>query len=181
MDRLPSLPYGRPPNRFALCALAALALVLGLAACGGSETTVTVTETVAAKAPEPSGEKTAAVPQTEKGAVAGFVDNLKVEGDTLVLSGWAAAADLSKPATRVAALVKNEALAEAVPAVEREDVVEALGKPGLKESGFELDLPIESLECGTPAAGIKVVGTLAGKSSVIPFGEGINKAVTGAC
>ena len=60
-------------------------------------------------------------------------------------------------------------------------MVEALGKPGLMESGYELRLPVESLECGTPAAGVQVVGSLNGKSSVLPYGEGIKEALTDAC
>jgi hypothetical protein len=164
---------------FALALLAGLALVL--ASCGGSETTVTVTEaSTPNKKPEEGGTKSAP-PKTQKGAVAGYVDFSKVEGETLVLNGWAAASDLSKPATGVVAQVGNEVVAEAVPALKREDVVEALGKPGVLESGFELRLPVESLDCGTPAAGVKVIGSLNGKASVLPYGEGIKEALTEAC
>ena len=160
---------------------AGLALALGISACGsGGETTVTVTETV--KAPSKQGPATDPGDlQIEDGAVAGYTDNVKTEGDSMILNGWAASSDLSQPATNVAAIVSGKTVAEAVPTLDRSDVVEALGKPGLKDSGFELRLPLESLECGAPAAGIEVVATLDGKSGALNFGEGIKEAVSDAC
>jgi hypothetical protein len=157
-------------------------LALTLVACGGGEETVTVTQTVSS---EPGGNgngkptKEDVVP--ENGAVAGYVDNVSVESDSMVLSGWAASSDLSQAASAVTAEVNGQSIAEAVPALKREDVVEALGEPGLAESGFELRLPLDSVECGAPAAGVKVVASLDGKSSVLLYGEGIKDAVAEAC
>jgi hypothetical protein len=168
--------------RFALTLSLLVILGLVLSSCGSGETTVTVTETVASK----SGKKNTggaknATPDIEEGVVAGYVDFSKVEGDSLILSGWAASGDLSEPATQVAARVGSEVVAEAVPAIKREDVVEALGEPGVMESGFELRLPLGSLDCGAPAAGVQVIGSLDGKSSVLAYGEGIKQTVTDAC
>ena len=160
---------------------AALALALLFSACGGGETTVTVTETVGASPPSQQGGNTGSEIETENGAVAGYVDSQKVEGGTLILRGWAAASDLSGPADTVAARVAGKTVAKAVPTLPREDVVETLGKPGLQESGFELRLPLGSLECSKPAAGIRVVGTSGGKTGVVPFGEGIKEALTEDC
>jgi hypothetical protein len=159
-----------------------VALGLLLASCGGGETTLTITETVASKPAKHGGKGSRSdKPETQQGAVAGYVDFSKVEGDSLVVSGWAASSDLSEPATEVAAQVGGKVVAEAVPAIKREDVADALGKTGLLESGFELRLPVESLECGTSAAGVKVVGSLNGKASMLPYGEGIKEALTEAC
>jgi hypothetical protein len=161
----------------AVCA----ALALGLSACGSD--TVTVTETVQAGAP--SGQEEGNQPDpgdiSTENAVAGYVDSVKVESDSIVLTGWAAASDFSEAATRVEAMVGGETVAQAVPTIEREDVVEVLGEPGVSKSGFELKVPLDSVECGTPAAGIEVVGSLDGESGVISYGEGITKEVTNAC
>ena len=167
-------------NRWVAGLSVAAILVFGLSACGSGETTVTVTETVTAKPPQGQKEGAGEI-ATEAGAVAGFVDHVTTESGSMVLSGWAASNDLSGPATKVTAIVEGKAIDSAVPTIEREDVVEALGKSGLKDSGFELQLPLESLQCGKPAAGIEVVGSLDGKSSVLSFGEGIEKEITESC
>lgn len=163
------------------------ALVLG--ACGsGNEKTVTVTETVGAQPSkqggngEPGGNGETKQEVAEgSGEIAGYVDFAKGESDSLVLTGWAASKDLSEPATLVTAEVGGETLAEAVPALKREDVVDALGEPGLLESGFELHLPLDSVDCGAPAAGVTVIGSLEGKSSELSFAEGIKEAIAAAC
>jgi hypothetical protein len=161
---------------------AAVALALLLSACGGGgETTVTVTEPAAGGSSQQQQQGSGVEINTGNGAVAGYVDSQKVEGEKLILGGWAATGDLSGPADKVAAQVGGKTLAEAVPTLPREDVVEALHKPGLQESGFELRLPIGSLACGKPAAGIKVLAFSGGKSGVLLFGEGIKAALTEAC
>jgi hypothetical protein len=165
-----------------LATVAVCALALGLSACGGGETTVTVTEKTQGSTQGQGGSsKKQEEVQSEDGAVAGFTDHVKAEGETLVLSGWAAAADLSQPASQVAAAVNGKTLAKAVPTLNRHDVVEALGKPGLENSGFELQLPIGSLECAAPYAGIEVTATLNGQSGALLFGEGIKQAIADAC
>lgn len=163
----------------ALGLVVGLALVLGLSACGGGETTVTVTETV--EAPTAQGGTGSGDLQLEKGVVTGYTDHSKAEGDSLVLNGWAASSDFSEPAEQVAAIVGGKTLAEAVPTLNRQDVVEALNKPGVEDSGFELKLPLASLDCGAPAAGVEVIATLDGKSGVLNFGEGVRGAIVDVC
>lgn len=172
-----------PPGRAFLSLVLALALAATLSACGGGETTVTVTETVTAPSGADGGGKQSGSGDItlESGAVAGYVDHLREESGSLILTGWAAAGDRSQPAALVIAQVGGRTVAEAVPAIEREDVVEALGEPGLSESGFELRLPLDSLDCGAPAAGVRVIGSLDGRSSLVPYGEGIKEAVTDVC
>ncbi len=155
-------------------------LVLGLVACGGGETTVTVTETVAAK-PEEGGGKSDPETGGESGAVAGYVDNVATDSESMILSGWAGSADLTEPATHVTASVGGKDLGGVVPTLKREDVVEVLGKPGLEESGFELRLPRSALECSEPAAGIEVFASLHGKEGALLFGEGIKGRIAAEC
>lgn len=167
-------------RRAALALATGLVLALGLSACAGGETTVTVTRTVDSSGKQNGSGKVADGP-LEEGVVTGYADQVKVEGDTMVLSGWASSPDFSEPASQVAAIVDGKALAEAVPTLNRSDVVEALGKPGLEDSGFELRLPLGSLDCGAPAAGIEVVAELNGKSGPLEYGEGVKKAVSDVC
>lgn len=169
------------PTRACLSVLAALALGLAIAACGGGGSTVTVTETMATKPGNGGGSKKSISAELPPGPVTGYVDFAKVEPKVLILDGWAASGDLSRPASRVTAQVGGKTITEVVPAIKREDVVKALGKPGLAESGFELRLPIHSLECGSPAAGVKVIGSLGGKSSALSFAEGIKEEIAKAC
>jgi hypothetical protein len=177
-----------PGNR-QLLLLAVLAIcAAAIAGCGGGATT-TVTVTAPAAGSPPAGatpskggkEEVQKTVTEEAGAVAGYVDNVVSESGSLTLFGWAAAPDLSAPATKVTATVGGKAVAEAVPALERVDVVEALGKPGLKDSGFELHLPSEALDCGAPASGIKVAAEFEGRSGPIEFGEGIKPKLSEAC
>ncbi len=160
-----------------------LALALGLTACGGGETTVTVTETVASKPQGGGGGGDKANPESGGGGspVAGYVDNVATDGESMILSGWAGSADLAEPATQVTASVGGRKLAGVVPTMKREDVVEVLGKPGLEESGFELRLPLGALECGAPAAGIEVVASLDGREGPLLFGEGIKGRIAAEC
>lgn len=169
-------------NRRAAALFAALALTVALTACGGGETTVTVTETVAeGSPPSQEGGQTTSTEVATEGPVTGYVDDVNKESDKLVLMGWAASADLSGPATKVTASVGGKVEAQAVPAIERQDVVEALGKPGLKESGFELQVPLAALECNAAAAGLEVVASLNGKSGPLGFGEGVEEEVVESC
>lgn len=168
-----------------LLAIAIVLAALGISACGGGGTT-TVTVTVPAAETKPPAEKSAKnggekAEIGEAGVVAGYVDNVAAESETVKLVGWAASPDLAGPASKVTATVAGKKLAEAVPTIERQDVVEALGKPGLKDSGFELSLPMADLECGAPAAGIKVIGELEGRSGPLEFGEGIKAKLGETC
>jgi len=173
----------RPISAPSVLLCLAIVLALSLSACGGGESTVTVTETVpASQSADQSGNGSNPDDvSSEKGAITGYVDNLAVEADSLILTGWAAPSDLSEAAGRVKAEVGGQTVAEAVPAIERQDVVEALGKPGLAQSGFELRIPLDSLECGAPAAGIEVIASLNGASSTLEYGQGIEEAVADAC
>lgn len=164
-----------------------LLLGVAIAACGSGTKTVTVTE----KAPTGGSGGTKEAPtesnsgggevDTEGGPVTGYADHVESDSEGVALDGWAANSALTEPAERVIAKIGGKKVAEAVPAIERSDVVEALGKPGLLNSGFELILPMSVLECGSPALGIKVKAEIGGKSGPILFGEGVKASLTEVC
>jgi hypothetical protein len=168
-------------GRAVLCLLAFLALAAALGACGGGTETVTVTVTAGQTPPPAEGSEGGDKVEPSGGPVAGYVDNLKSEGEDIVLQGWAASGDFAEPASKVAAEVGGKVVAEAVPSIVRKDVVEAIGQPGVEKSGFELQVPSGDLECGSPAAGVKVKAESAGKSGTLPYGEGMKEAVEEAC
>ena len=60
---------------------------------------------------------------------------------------------------------RPETVAETVPAIERPDVVAAYHKPALKLSGFELQVPIASLNCSAASGGLTVFGSLNGRAA----------------
>jgi hypothetical protein len=158
----------------ALC-LAAI-LSVGVAACGNSESTPTV-EPVETATPPPAQSKFT----VKQGVAKGYVDSGKVEGSSVLLTGWAASKDLTEVADEVVAQVGGKTVTQTVPNVERADVAAYYGKPSLKQSGFLLQIPISALECSASAGGVKVFGVLGGDGSQLPFVEGSGDALSGAC
>ncbi len=155
-----------------------LVLAVTVSACGNSESSSSTGSSEATESVPPPEEKEFSVRQ---GAAKGFVDSAKAEGSTVVLTGWAASSDLKGPADFVAAKVDNKTVAEALPTVERADVAAFYGKPGIKQSGFELRIPTAKLECSKPAAGLKVYGVLNGNGSVLELVENTKSELEEAC
>jgi hypothetical protein len=155
-----------------------LALALSVSACGNSETTSGSTSGGSTEAAPPPAEKEFAVRQ---GATKGFVDSARAEGSTVVVTGWAASSDLSGPADFVVAKVGGKTVTEALPTVERADVAAFYGKPGIKQSGFELRIPTAKLDCSKPAAGLKVYGVLNGNGSSLEMVEDTKPEIEKAC
>jgi len=151
-----------------------LALMVALSACGNSEST----SGGSAETASPSVEKEFAVRQ---GATKGFVDSAKTESSAVVLTGWAASSDLKGPATFVAAKIGSKTVAEALPTIERADVAAFYGKPGIKKSGFELQIPTAKLDCSKPAGGLKVYGVLNGNGSQLELVENTKPELEKAC
>jgi hypothetical protein len=162
-----------------LAVVTLLALALAVSACGNSESTSGSTSGGSTEsAPPPAAEKEFAVRQ---GATKGFVDSAKAEGSTVLLTGWAASSDLKGPADFVAAKVSSKTVTEALPTVERSDVAAFYGKPGIKQSGFELRIPTSKLDCSKPAGGLKVYGVLNGNGSVLEMVENTKPEIESAC
>lgn len=168
----------------ALCVAALLSL--GLAACGNSESTPSVESTAATT----GGETTSSSETTtggnssftvEQGVVKGYVDSAKVEGNSVLLTGWSASKNLTEVADEVVARVGGKTVTQTVPAVERADVAAYYGKPALKHSGFLLHIPISSLECSTPGGGVQVFGVLNGGGGRLALVEGSLGVLSSAC
>jgi hypothetical protein len=168
------------PSRYLRAAAAAVLMIcvaLLLGACGNSETgSSSADESTQAKEPPPERKFS-----VKTGVAKGYVDSAQVEGDTIVLTGWAASIDLSTPATFVAGKVAGKTVAEAVPAIERADVAAYYGKAGLKHSGFELRIPLSSLKCSQPVVGLKVFAVLGSSGSPLALVEGTRPKLESAC
>jgi hypothetical protein len=163
--------------RAASAAVLMICAALLLGACGNSEGgSSSAEDTTKAQEPPPARQFS-----VKTGVTKGYVDSAQVEGDTIVLTGWAAAVDLSKPATFVAGKVGGKTVAEAVPAIERGDVAAYYGKAGLKHSGFELRVPLASLKCSQPAAGLKVFAGLGSSGSPLALVEGTKPKLESSC
>jgi hypothetical protein len=166
-----------------LAVVTLLAFSVAVSACGNSEST----SGSSTSGSSTSGSTEAAPPPAEKefavrqGATKGFVDSAKAEGSTVLLTGWAASTDLKGPADFVAAKVGGKTVTEALPTVERSDVAAFYGKPGLKQSGFELRIPTSKLDCSKPAGGLKVYGVLNGNGSVLEMVENTKPEIESAC
>jgi hypothetical protein len=156
-----------------------LLLAVAVSACGNSEGSGSSTSGGGStETTPPPVEKEFAVRQ---GATKGFVDSVRTEGSTVVLTGWAASSDLKGPADFVAGKVGSKTVAEALPTVERSDVAAFYGKPGIKMSGFELRIPTSKLDCSKPAGGLKVYGVLNGNGSTLELVENTKPELEAAC
>lgn len=170
-----------PSRRHFLALFAAALLTLGLAACGNSESTPSVESTAA---PETSATTTTSGKShftVNNGAVKGYVDSAKVEGQEVLLTGWAASNNLSQAAEQGVAEVNGKVVAEAAPTMERADVAAYYGKPALKHSGFLLRIPVSALECSVPAGGVQVFGVLNGTGGRLALVEGSLGVLSKAC
>jgi hypothetical protein len=171
------------PSRVLLVTLTAVSMTFGAVACGNSENATPAPPSESATG---SVSEEAAPPKEIKfsvrnGAVKGYVDSSKVEGGAVLLTGWAASSNLSNAAKGIVARVGGKRVAEAVPTVERADVAAYYGKPALKHSGFLLQVPVSSLECSSPAAGVHVFGVIGTSGSALKMVEGSAAGLTAAC
>jgi hypothetical protein len=110
---------------------------------------------------DPSGTRIPIEPKL----VTGYVDSGRLNGDFIDMSGWAAPADLSKPADVIVAVAGGKSVATVVPSGERTDLVEGYDRPGLAKAGFAMSIPRSALDCSAPSQGLKtfaVSGSSAG-------------------
>lgn len=125
----------------------------------------------------PGGERV----QVEPKAVIGYLDNAIPEGKIISLSGWAAPADLSRPAERVVAFAGKTSVATLVPSGERPDLVKGYNRPGLLRSGFILSIPVASLNCSAPAQGLAAFGIVSGVASPLERLGDVDQRLAEAC
>jgi hypothetical protein len=176
ISRLPSV--SSLTSRHLPVLFAAVLLTIGIAACGNSESNGSTSVESSVTVTTTSSKSNFTV---KKGAVRGYVDSAKVEGNTVLLTGWAASSDLSQVAEQAVAQVGGETVVEAVPAVERADVAAYYGKPALKHSGFLLRIPLSALECSAAAGGVQVFGVLNGSGGRLALVEGSSGTLSNAC
>lgn len=154
-------------------------LALGASACGESESN---SPPNGSQGKGDSKPKSNAQSFTVKpGAVTGFVDSVQVTSESVSLTGWAASGDFKLVAQTVSGKVDGKTVAEAVPVLERADVASIYGKPALKQSGFELRVPLSELNCSEPGGGLTVFGSLDGVGSELEFVENTEADLSAAC
>jgi hypothetical protein len=90
--------------------------------------------------------------------VTGYIDSTRRTSDVLLLSGWAATAELSRPADVVVALIDGDSVTSAVPTARRDDLVDGYDRPELERAGFAFTVPETALDasCTTPSGSIEV-------------------------
>jgi hypothetical protein len=179
ISRLAPVSSLTPSRRHLSVLFAAVLLTIGFAACGNSESNGSTSGESNVTATTTPGKNSSFT--VKKGVVRGYVDSAKVEGNAVLLTGWAASHDLSQTADQAVAQVGGETVVEAVPAVERADVAAYYGKPALKHSGFLLRIPLSALECSAPAGGVQVFGVLHGSGGRLALVEGSSGTLSNAC
>lgn len=170
-----------PSRRHLLALFAAALLALGLAACGNSENTPSVESTAATETSATTTTSGKSHFTVNNGAVKGYVDSAKVEGQEVLVTGWAASSNLSQPVEQAVVEVNGKVVTETAPTMERADVAAYYGKPALKHSGFLLRIPISALECSAPAGGVQVFGVLNGTGGRLALVEGSPGVLSKAC
>jgi hypothetical protein len=113
--------------------------------------------------------------------VTGYVDNATLNGRYVDLSGWAASAELDRPADIVAAVAGGASVAKATPAGERPDLVDGYDRPGLAKAGFTLSVPRSSLDCSSPDGGLEIYGIVGSAAAPLEWLGEAPKVVKGAC
>jgi hypothetical protein len=184
-------PKSSPWARFARLALAG-ALTLGVGGCSmDSDQT-----TSAGQEPSPSGAPSSY--RVENGGrslvdsggtrirvapklVTGYVDSAVSNGEYIDMSGWAAPADLGRPADAVVAVVGKKSVASAVPSGDRPDLVDGYDRPGLAKAGFVMSVPKSALDCSAPAQGLKTFAVVAGTAGSLKWLADVDEHVADAC
>lgn len=75
------------------------------------------------------------------GMIGGVIDSIETQGDTLLVTGWAADLRARTPVDNVAAVVGGKILACVTPEIERLDVAASNNIPSLSHAGFALKAP----------------------------------------
>ena len=114
-------------------------------------------------------------------SVTGYIGSATPEGKIISLTGWAAPADLSRPADQVVAFVGEKAVTAVIPSVERSDVADGYNKPNLLHSGFAITIPVSSLDCQAPMQGLQIFGISDGVATSVEWLVETRKLVAQTC
>lgn len=191
--------YATQARRAVVTGLSISALALGLAACGddggdvslgggGSAASGNAGDTGAAAASYRLADGGKAlvdadgtrIPIDAK-RVTGYVDSAQSTGEFLDMSGWAAPADLSRPADVVVAFVGRKSVASAAPSGPREDLVEGYNRPGLEKAGFVFSVPKGAMNCAAPSGGLKTFAIAGNAAAPLEWLADVGDQATAAC
>jgi hypothetical protein len=125
----------------------------------------------------PSGDRISIAPKL----VTGYADAARQTGKYLDMSGWAAPADLSRPADVIVAVVGKRSIATSKPAHSRPDLVDGYNRPGLEEAGFVISLPKSALRCSSPNAGLKMFAVAGDAASPMKWLGNVGQQVKSIC
>jgi hypothetical protein len=198
MMETPRYPHRRLKTIPAWLALTGL-LALGLAACdegiepGGANTQGATSSEASTPPPAPpstyrlsndgktlvdaAGSRIRVNPKL----VTGYVDNATPNGDALDLSGWAAPADLSRPADAVVAIVGKKSVTAVVPSGDRPDLVDGYDRPGLAKAGYVLSLPKSALDCSAADQGLKTFAVVGKAAAPLEWLADVPEHIADAC
>ncbi|MFT7465296.1 MAG: hypothetical protein ACI9EF_003661, partial [Pseudohongiellaceae bacterium] len=112
-------------------------------------------------------------------SLAGALDAVVDDGDTLRLLGWAVDSEQGRPADHVVVLLDGEPLVAATPWLERQDVALSLENPALASCGFQLVLPREAL-LGDLRGRLGVLAISGSAAMALPLGAGARWLEQGA-
>ena len=113
--------------------------------------------------------------------VTGYVDAAVPNGQYLDMSGWAAPADLSRPAETIVAVAGNKSVVSVKPSGDRPDLVEGYDRPGLAKAGFAMSIPKSSLQCSAPSQGLKTYGVAGDVAGPLEWLADVPSIVADAC
>jgi hypothetical protein len=94
-----------------------------------------------------------ALPVTTGG---GFVDDAYVRRGSLVLQGWAADVRAGVPARTILVFADGRLVFAGAPNVSRDDVAAALGKPGLRDAGYSVLVPVAAARDGGARRDVRI-------------------------
>jgi hypothetical protein len=93
------------------------------------------------------------LPVKERG---GFVDYAYVRRGSLVLQGWAADEAAGVPAETILVFADGRLVFAGPPNVPRQDVADALGKPGLRRAGYVVRVPLAAVRDGDARRDVRI-------------------------
>lgn len=103
-----------------------------------------------------------------RGALAGWLDEVKDLGREYLFWGWAANQDLDAPAREVILAVDSKVVWSGPPGYDRRDVARVMGKPDLARGGFAIMVPKDALAPGDAPRVLALDGD--GRAGFIPPG-----------
>jgi hypothetical protein len=99
----------------------------------------------------------------------GFVDYGFVRRGSLVLQGWAASVATGAPARTILVFADGALVFAGAPNVERPDVAAALGKPGLRDAGYSVLVPVTDVRNGESRRDVRIFSLVGGRALEVEY------------